>query len=73
METFIYQIKSAKGIHLEQLYQEITMILNSFKPEEEPSIICNVPSLNSVLLTTINYKLVCNLLSDVDFALTKIK
>ncbi len=73
METFIYEVKSAKGIHLEQLYQEIVMISNGYKHDEEPAKIRSVPSVNSVLLTTTNYKLISALSFDTDFTIKKIR
>jgi hypothetical protein len=73
METYIYEVKSAKGVLLEQLYQEIILISNGYKHEEEPAKIRPIPSLNSVLLTTTNHKLVSALSYDEDFTITKIQ
>ncbi|HXU28352.1 MAG TPA: hypothetical protein VN698_14060 [Bacteroidia bacterium] len=73
MKKCIYEIKSAKGVHLEQLYQELAMILDSHKIELEPSRIQNIPALKAVFLTTLNHKLVSSLQNDTDFIVIQIK
>ena len=67
METFICQIKSAKGVHLDQLYQELLMIIGTYKDSYETTKMQLVPSANCILLTSNNLKLRASLLKDEDF------
>ena len=70
METFVYQIKSAKGVHLEQLHQEIIMITDKYRSDYGIMKIKLVPAANCILLTSDNLRLRATLLKDDDFILT---
>jgi hypothetical protein len=71
METFVYQIRSAKGVHLKYVYQELTMLVEEHKAEDDDSTIMQaVPAGDCVLLTTNNVKLIAALKRDADFILT---
>ncbi|HXU27802.1 MAG TPA: hypothetical protein VN698_11275 [Bacteroidia bacterium] len=70
METFVYQIKSAKGVHLEQVYKELSMLINEHTVEDDSTIIKIVSAGNCVLLTTGNAKLISSLKKDPDFLLS---
>ena len=69
METFVYQIRSAKGVHLKHIYQELTMLVDEYKVEDDSTITQAVPAVDCVLLTTNNVKLVSALKKDADFIL----
>jgi hypothetical protein len=70
METFVYQIRSAKGVHLKYVYQELSMIIDKHKTNDDSTIMQAVPSGNCVLLTTNNVKLISALKKDEDFILS---
>ncbi|HXU27691.1 MAG TPA: hypothetical protein VN698_10695 [Bacteroidia bacterium] len=69
METFVYQIRSAKGVHLKFVYQELTMLVEEHKVDNDSTIMQAVPAGDCVLLTTNNVKLVSALKKDADFIL----
>jgi hypothetical protein len=70
METFVYQIRSAKGVHLNHVYQELTMLVEEHKVADDSTIMQAVPAGDCVLLTTNNVKLVSALKRDTDFVLS---
>lgn len=69
METFVYQIRSAKGVHLKHVYQELVMIVDKHKITDDSTIVQPIPAGDCVLLTTNNIKLVGSLKKDTDFVL----
>jgi len=70
METFVYQIRSAKGVHLKFVYQELVMLVEEHKVDNDSTIMQAVPAGDCVLLTTNNVKLVGALKKDADFILS---
>jgi hypothetical protein len=70
METYVYQIKSAKGVHLDHLYQELLMIIDAYKDGCETTKLQLVPSANCILLTSNNLKLRASLIKDTDFEIS---
>jgi len=73
MRTYIYVIQSAKEIPLDQLHQEISTIIDNYISLDIPSKAQRVPSLNCVLLTAENHKLVSTLLKNTDYIMTDVE
>jgi hypothetical protein len=64
MDNYLFRIKSAKGVHLDYLYQELNMIVDAHKSENEITKIQRVPAMNCLLLSSDNLKLRTALLKD---------
>jgi len=56
MNTYSLQIKSAKGAHLDKLYQELETIIENYK-DYGTTKIQSVPATDCVLLVSNNLKL----------------
>jgi hypothetical protein len=69
MDNYLFRITSAKGVHLDYLLQEISIIIEAHKTENEITRIQRVPAMNCLLLTSDNLKLRTALLKDKDFIL----
>jgi hypothetical protein len=69
MDSYVFKIKSAKGIHLDYLYQELSMIIDSYKNENETTKMQRVPAFDFILLTSNNLRLRTALIKDEDFIL----
>ncbi|MEO8759909.1 MAG: hypothetical protein ABI448_03390 [Bacteroidia bacterium] len=69
MDTYVFKIKSARGVHLDYLFQELSMIIDECKTENESTKIERVPVFDCILLTTNNLKLRTTLIKDEDFIL----
>jgi|GEM_PF-1765690 len=72
MRTYIYAIQSAREIPLDQLHQEISIIIDDYISLDSPSKMQRVPSLNCILLTAENHKLVSALLKNTDYTMTEV-
>jgi len=73
MDTYVFQIKSSKGVRIEHLYQELLMIIDKHKSDGEITKIQLVPSAKCVLLTSNNIKLRHSLIKDNDFEILSTK
>jgi len=56
MNTYSFKIQSAKGLHLDKLYQELDTIIEKYK-EYGTTKIQRVPATDCVLLVSNNLKL----------------
>ncbi len=73
METNIYEVKSAKEVHLEYLHQGLNKIFEDYNTDGDSSKIQQVPALNYLLLTTGNHRFVLALLKSGNYLIKKIK
>ena len=69
MGTFVYHVKSSRGIHLEQLHQELSMLVRDYSTSHEKAKLLRVPDANYVLLVSNNHRLKSALSRDSDFIL----
>ncbi|MEO8759612.1 MAG: hypothetical protein ABI388_01450 [Bacteroidia bacterium] len=69
MDSYVFKIKSAKGVHLDYIYQELSMLIDAYKTEHETTKIQRVSAIDCILLTTNNLKLRAALIKDEDYIL----
>lgn len=72
METYVYEIKSAEEVKKEELYQKLAIIAKTFNLTDYPRQIQLMPTLNGIIITTTDYKLIDALIKDKDFIMKEI-
>ena len=56
MKTFVYEVKSAKGVHIEQLNQELLMIIHDYNSVDYPTKTQLTSYTNNIILTSPSLK-----------------